>query len=165
MYCFLSCEPGHYCPENSTLPIPCPSGTFNEYQYQSTPDGCTLCTSGYYCAEKGLNETSGLCAAGCQCPEGSINECEIPCEIGSYCVDGEETLCQPGYACPIERMTSQANDTLWVDSSIYQGSARFQDYPCEPGYYCPEGSTDVNQTECPKGAYCLEKSAAPTHSP
>lgn len=95
------CPVGHYCPEGSGLPLPCPLGTFsNRYfivlhihvQYLNELDkwmtelkmclhslyitansGCTVCPAGKFCGSVGLSRPSGLCKEGFYCPPGSTS--------------------------------------------------------------------------------------------
>lgn len=42
----LPCPPGHYCPQGSAAPEPCPSGT---YQRREKQEACTVCEAGKSC--------------------------------------------------------------------------------------------------------------------
>ncbi|KAG9348565.1 hypothetical protein JZ751_002301, partial [Albula glossodonta] len=42
------CPKGHYCPEGSGLPMPCPTG---QYQPSLGATGCIPCRPGFYCEE------------------------------------------------------------------------------------------------------------------
>ena len=59
------CTIGHYCPEGTASPLPCPHGT---YMTTTHADVCDICTAGYFCVT-GL--TPEPCPAGYVCPEGT----------------------------------------------------------------------------------------------
>ena len=84
-----SCLAGSYCISNTTIPTPCPAGSYcpilteRATQYQC-PRGtfsnvtglhnvtqCTPCTAGYYCNSMGLTAPVGQCEAGYFCGGGS----------------------------------------------------------------------------------------------
>ena len=46
------CQQGHYCPEQSTTSLPCPSGSFTASSILYEAAQCTACTAGYYCLGK-----------------------------------------------------------------------------------------------------------------
>ena len=84
-----TCLAGSYCIAKTTVPIPCPKGSFcplltkSGKQYQcpvgtfSNVTGlqnetqCTPCTAGYFCNSTGLTTPSGQCQAGFFCGGGS----------------------------------------------------------------------------------------------
>ena len=57
--------PGNYCPSNSSVPAPCPVGTFNSLFGQDTPASCTACAQGTYGDTHGAvsGGSCGECAA------------------------------------------------------------------------------------------------------
>lgn len=93
------CPVGHYCPEGTSLPSPCPLGTFsNRYRitgsnghtiplwvneqinrfffclyslYVTKKSGCTVCPAGQFCGSVGLSRPSGPCREGFYCPAGA----------------------------------------------------------------------------------------------
>jgi hypothetical protein len=40
---------GHYCPEGTTIPVPCPAGTFAALENNAAESDCLNCTAGSYC--------------------------------------------------------------------------------------------------------------------
>ncbi|CDW74382.1 cast multi-domain protein [Stylonychia lemnae] len=142
------CEVGHYCPNKGT--------TENEHTDQ-------LCPVGVYCFRKlvnfndldevtqqteiingeyGLNVHPNLqdhsCAVGFYCPAGTQKM--IACPIGTYNrLKGRKSIldCQ------------KVEGGYYVDeeaSSTWSGE-------CDPGHYCPDGSSSAKEVECPKGTY------------
>ena len=130
----------------SSTQYACPIGTYNPQTGMQSSNDCKSCKPGYYCASTALSAPTGLCDAGYYCTSGSTsktppNTSEVKfniCKVGNYCPQGAayQVPCDPGKACPTDRMG---------DSDMLT---------CTPGYYCPEGSTSVTQTECPAGHYC-----------
>ena len=45
----LICPTGHYCPEGTTIPVPCPAGTFAALENNAAESDCLNCTAGSYC--------------------------------------------------------------------------------------------------------------------
>lgn len=104
-----TCSPGYYCIINSTTATPsggymgdiCKSG----YYCPGGSDRPLPCNPGHYCANDGLNDTSGPCAPGYYCTtkakianpmDGNVTG-DI-CPMGTYCPQGSvaPVLCQIG---------------------------------------------------------------------
>ena len=71
------CPLGHYCPLGSTVPTPCPAGTFAN---ETGLEICHPCPAGFYCLA------------------GSTTFLDTPCPGGRYCLEGTEHADQ--YLCP-----------------------------------------------------------------
>ncbi|XP_071505048.1 uncharacterized protein [Diadema antillarum] len=158
------CTPGHYCPEGTTDPVPCPKGSFSD-QYGLQAEGdCQLCTPGHHCSQTGLTNTSGLCMEGFYCVLGSWDATNVSCPVGHYCQEGSATPepCPAGmYSNTLERWNvSQCVDCDegWYcnDTGLSAPSAQ-----CDPGFYCPPGQSVPNPDDypCSIGLHC------PTGSP
>lgn len=65
------CTPGHYCPQQSSTPTPCPLGTYSNTTKLTADSECLDCPYGMYCGELGLTEPSGPCSPGFYCLLGS----------------------------------------------------------------------------------------------
>jgi len=136
------CPAGSYCKEgDSSAPVACPEGTFNNNTHGRNMTDCTLCTSGYYCGTTGLESPTGKCAEGFYCRRSAkaINPITAtndngPCPTGHYCPmgTGNPYKCEPG-----------------TYNSLKQQKECF---PCLDGHFCNEGAS--NSTECPMGYYC-----------
>jgi len=48
------CTAGHYCPESSANPSPCPIGTYNKQTGLTQSAECAECPNGYACPSEGL---------------------------------------------------------------------------------------------------------------
>ena len=53
------CPPGAYCPEGTSDPRGCPSGTFSNVTLLESASDCTLCSDGHYCEQTNLTEPTG----------------------------------------------------------------------------------------------------------
>ncbi|KAG9392255.1 hypothetical protein J8273_5240 [Carpediemonas membranifera] len=149
------CPVGNYCPGGSTAPVACESGTYQDFEGQTT---CTACEAGYYCPEGTSDYTIYTCPAGYYCPEGTITSTEYPCPAGTYSAATGRTLvsqctsCSAGKYCETTGLTEPAGD-------------------CSEGYYCAGGATTPTPTDgisgnvCPAGFYCPAGSSTPTACP
>ena len=127
------CLTGHYCPEGSTEPTPCPNGTWGPSLMARSVDRCRLCRQGSYNDETGAVRCKD-CGQGYYCDfEGLVSA--TPCPKGtftnfirakgvSYC-----RKCSVGY---------------YGDE---EGLARCK--PCPEGSYCEAGTEEP--TSCPDG--------------
>ena len=66
------CPVGNYCPEGSSYPLACPSGTFSGSIGNTDLENCTACTEGMFCGENSAASPSGNCSAGYYCPAGQL---------------------------------------------------------------------------------------------
>ena len=148
------CISGHYCTIRTTVPDPCPLGTYSNTTHNQNVTECKSCVYGKYCGETGLSLPSGDCWAGFYCLQGAKypnNPVEDssggPCPAGHYCPNGTSYPlgCQKGSYSP---STGAAECT-----------------PCPVGYYCLENSTSYASTPCPSGHYCPLSTGAPYDFP
>ena len=68
---YAECPIGHYCPEGSYIPTPCPRGSFANSKRNRNVSDCKPCSPGYYCD-----------------PNATIVE-ERECDPGYVCILGE----------------------------------------------------------------------------
>ena len=64
------CPRGYYCPLNTSVPLPCPQGTYSNSEGLSGQHQCIQCDTGMYCESKHLTQPTGNCSAGYFCPRG-----------------------------------------------------------------------------------------------
>lgn len=65
----------YYCPQGTNATIPCKKGTYGPTEQLGSQAECKGCEPGEYCAQDGLNQTSGNCSAGFFCRgNASVNE-------------------------------------------------------------------------------------------
>ncbi|XP_075046430.1 uncharacterized protein LOC142107145 [Mixophyes fleayi] len=131
------CPAGHYCPEGTRSPKPCPVGTLKNTTGGFSLDSCVPCYAGYFCASVGLSSPTGLCAAGFYCPGNftSTNPTAFFCPKGHFCTAGSSHPTP----CP----TGQFQPNTGSDSCI----------PCLPGFYCQEAVAG-HPLLCPPHSYC-----------
>ena len=58
---YVPSNPGHYCEEGTTRPVPCAAGTYNALTKQVD---CTACPIGYFCEEGTSEYESNTCPKG-----------------------------------------------------------------------------------------------------
>lgn len=75
------CPIGQYCPEGTSYPLNCPSGSYNNHTGQFN---CTVCPSGYYCPDASITYEIHPCPVGVYCPEGTKYFNQHPCPRGYY---------------------------------------------------------------------------------
>ncbi|KAL8432734.1 hypothetical protein Efla_004403 [Eimeria flavescens] len=141
------CTSGHMCPQASPAPIPCPEGTKQRSDRQST---CEVCSPGEVCDGKAV--TGKPCLAGFMCPEGTGIATSFPCPPGTYLGGGTRdastcTPCPEGHFCETAGIAERAA-------------------PCQGGYFCPAGTAWREPTTfCKHGEYCPPGSSVPLDCP
>jgi hypothetical protein len=138
----LGCLAGHFCLPNSSMPQPCPAGSFQPLRGQAN---CELCPAGYVCSEAGTVEPP-VCPIGRFCPRGSGLETQ-PCPPGTY---GNETGLDRADQC------SPCPRGSWCLDGALRG-------PCAPGFLCAEASATPTppHSVCPAGFWCPEGALEP----
>jgi len=178
--CTGPCSPGHYCLAGSTSPTQniCPPGRFGRQPALGSPECSGQCDAGYYCPDDGrsMNATRYPCGGShVYCPHGS--GAPIPVSPGFYSVGGgsdsldvmvgaeedhheevwlngarrsHQVQCTPGTYCVmgVRRYCPEGQYGLDYGQQINTCSGQ-----CQPGYYCPKGSTSPEQVACPAGRY------------
>ena len=139
------CYAGHYCPQGSSFPLPCPSGTFHKVVSDTlkAKTECTACPAGKYCPIKAMLSSN---------IDGTD---EYPCGEGYFCDSGSHTprkeICTPGNYCPTGS-SAESKCPIGEYQYAYGQSACLK---CPAGFYCKdEGMTTYAATPCPKGHYC-----------
>ncbi|RUS80922.1 hypothetical protein EGW08_011303, partial [Elysia chlorotica] len=147
------CPAGYYCELGTSIPEPCPAGTFSGSEQGENVGHCTNCTAGYYCQGVANTVPTDQCLPGYYCPGGQ----DTPSPSEYLCWQGH--YCEIGSATP----TSCLNGTYQLN----QGQSDCID--CSPGYYCdpfeanvtiPNAGPVVTPSPCPVGYYCPVKTSA-----
>ena len=120
-----SCPLGYYCPDQTSIPEPCPRGTLGLSTELAAADECSECPPGYYCMYVGSSEPTGRCAK------------------GFYCNDDRETFDTPtpaGFECPENYFCELGAD---------------EPTPCIEGTYRDkkEGHSQDSCAQCPPGKF------------
>lgn len=155
------CPAGYYCPAEGWIdPRPCNKGYYSSINAAS----CTICPAGHYCPEEATTATvqiANLCPAGLYCPEGTDHyptNLYDRCSAGHYCIEGTdvETPCDIGTLRRIPG-ASEESDCIEVEPGYYVSTTGAYEPTglCDPGFYCPLGSTSATQVACPAGSYRL----------
>ncbi|CAL8373179.1 unnamed protein product, partial [Gadus morhua 'NCC'] len=154
----LPCPKGHYCPPGapSGVAFPCPAGSFNVRTGVSSRGGCEPCPPGKYCSAAGLAAPTGLCSPGYLCIQASVTPqpgggpTGGRCSRGSFCSAGARDMapCPPGTFSPLEGATSVAAcQPCWPGHYCAGVGLSRPSGPCDPGFFCSQGST----TPAPRG--------------
>ena len=164
-----ACPAGYYCPTGTIDPFPCGVGYYSAVGAVS----CSACDAGHYCASTTNTRTAmlndggtwsdshqlaGQCFNGTYCPSGQDTVPTLitnACPIAQYCPTATPTPLN----CPAGRYNphvgrDEVSDCTIVPAgkySVEQSSAITGD--CDPGYYCPEGSTSPAAVPCPARYY------------
>lgn len=80
------CWEGHYCPEGTSAPQPCPLGTFSNVTHGQTLEDCNPCPDGFYC-EAHATTSPQLCKIGYYCTTNTTVPTHT-CPSGTYCPVG-----------------------------------------------------------------------------
>ncbi len=169
------CPAGHFCPNNTGIPIVCPAGSYNILTGQAT---CIMCPAEYYCPENTTDYNLNPCPVGHICPPGTATDTEYPCPKGYYkgvtggSSEADCTPCDPGWYCATSGLSTP---TAQCDAGWYCARAAWSPKPtdlnnatsadecfcsganmtggkCQNGEFCPAGSGAP--TSCTGGSYC-----------
>jgi len=149
----LECTTGHFCPNATKDPVPCPPGSYSPSMGAKDLGTCKPCPSGYYCNRSGVASVSSsiLCTEGYYCLNGTVTptlECPrghkcplgtgwpVPCPAGTYQDELKKGTCKSATAGFYAEGAGNENMTV-----------------CAPGYYCLENTTFRTQYPCPKGTF------------
>ncbi|XP_028320851.1 uncharacterized protein LOC114474630 [Gouania willdenowi] len=176
------CPSGHYCPPESSIPRPCPPGSYTEQTGGESVQHCRPCEAGSFCSRAGQSKPEGLCDSGHYCSSGASTPSPVEvasggvCPAGYFCPQGTKYSQQ--YPCPIgtwSNMIGAQNlsscqacpPALYCNTSgLSQPSGM-----CDKGFYCSGGAVSNRPTDgvtgdiCSVGHYCLMGSSSPVICP
>ena len=187
--CEDACSAGHFCPEGSTEPLPCPSGRYLSARGAATNNSCIPCASGSYSKETGNAGRCNACEAGRFSTAEGSTACEL-CDAGGYCDEpGASSAsvfqqCEPGTWSDAIGLNSSAGCNS-CDVGKYQptngASSSSACNECRRGTagataglaICPDCAAGKYQNEtgrtacidCTAGSFCVEGSSAPLPCP
>lgn len=145
------CPKGYYCPEGSSRPVSCPSGTYGfGWMYKSVED-CNPCIGGKYCPQTNMTDNGPDCYAGYFCSAKSPIPDPVNQTYGSECPTGY--YCPLGSAAPIACQEGKYQDEK--RQSVCKN--------CPEGFYCPLNTS--NPISCPAGYWCLANQKEPFKNP
>ncbi|KAM7413317.1 hypothetical protein PAMA_020621 [Pampus argenteus] len=147
---------GHYCPEGSALPLPCPTG---EYQPNPGSDSCIPCRPGFYCEEAIVGEP-WPCPPHSFCPAGDA--VLHLCPAGHYCDGLSSSEFNGGTGprpCPLYTYrASPGAGSKGTKRSLPGAAAPTQCEPCAGGTFCPDpwatGKPNVEGIPCRASYQC-----------
>ena len=132
--CVLDCPNDYYC--QAGIQTKCPNGYYNLATGLEQEAQCAACPGGKYC-ESGNDPTNAKVLKGYYSSGGSVSS--TPQDLSNCNACADATSCAA--ACPDALGTNPNNCNICG--------------PCEPGYFCPEESTDYKSNPCPAGQYGL----------
>lgn len=107
------CPIGHFCLEGASLPVTCPSGTYQDNIGQAT---CLKCPAGYYCLSNSSTFLNTPCPPGYYCPAGTTYSYEYPCPSGRYNPSNGSSELSDCLLCPPRCIVVLKVQFLQVDS-------------------------------------------------
>ena len=157
------CPVGHHCPNGTSYPLGCNAGS---YSMVTGLAECVACPAGFYCPENATDYSGTPCPTGHYCPQGTAQPNDHPCDRGSYnnytqkqsntdCVP-----CEPGLYCETSGLTYPTGPCsqgwycvrgAWSDKPTEIGNytasncscpADLTGGQCQPGQFCPQGSSE-----------------------
>eukprot|EP00964_Phaeocystis_antarctica_P046677 scaffold26994_cov83-Phaeocystis_antarctica.AAC.5 len=144
----LVCPKGHYCPEGTSLALPCLPGSYSSSTRLISADQCTLTGKGYFAPTGSTQQTA--CSPGTVQPIAGKGACDR-CAAGTYQTkEGEQTCvaCEPGSYCP-----EGAGAALPCGKGSYSSATNLtSSSECTEttvGHFAPTGSTV--ETPCAAG--------------
>lgn len=158
LICGGTCPLGFWCDDSvGGAPTACAQGTAGLSSNLSSPQDCTSCEPGFYCAAASTSTRSAPCPPGHFCASrsqpllraragffvDSNKSRELPCEPGSYCVNGVSIFCAAG--------------TYGLEPALVNAGCSGR---CPAGHYCPIG-TATPQVCGGAHFYCPLGSTAP----
>lgn len=160
---------GYYSLSAATTALSCGVGYFSDIGQSS----CSICSLGHYCGSNTTTsaslvtgggswgnaaDTSGVCFNGTYCSTGMTRAPDLlrdACPEGYYCLAGTTAPqgCPPGTYNPSVGVGALSG-CLLTPSGLYSvGASTTPTGLCQPGYYCPAGSTGPNEVPCPARYY------------
>lgn len=170
------CPAGYFCEQGTVNPVQCGLGSYSD----SNAQFCSLCPSGSYCGSNttsllamlsgggtwsNVADLSGSCFNGTFCPAGMIRAPDLArdaCPTGYYCpARASVPLPCPSGTFSAATGQDELSDCHVVPAGFYSisGASSFTGM-CEPGHYCPAGSSGPKQVPCPPRFYRPEYAGA-----
>lgn len=167
-----NCPAGYYCLSDTTVPTPCPAGTYRDALGGTAASDCSACPAGAYCPIGSAEPVScpagryrgttgaqqptdcALCLTGNFCPQGSV--APQTCLVGTYRDTTGATQAADCPACPAGKFCGAGTSTPSLCAAgTYNdqvgGVTQSDCYACTTGHYCEAGT--VTPTDCPAGTY------------
>jgi hypothetical protein len=146
------CPLGHYCPQGTADPLPCPAGRYGPSIGARSLQDCLGCPPGFFCFGLGNTKPTGSCTAGYFCEGYAASRTQNESLPGHYSSAGASSMspCLPGTYNSLHR----SSNCTTCPAGYYcpnNAMAAYDEFRCPAGAYCPRGSSDVRL--CPAGTY------------
>jgi len=157
----VACPEAHYCPEGSSVALPCPAGSYGAASGLQAEQECTVCPAGTYCFAGSTAATS--CSKGTYAANESSQLCEA-CPEGKY--QGDEgasacNVCADGYTCPEGSFVRLIPESC--DPGTYRNATLELCLNCTAGSMCAGGASEPRP--CARGSYCVANVTQPSDCP
>uniref|UniRef100_K3WJP5 Tyrosine-protein kinase ephrin type A/B receptor-like domain-containing protein n=1 Tax=Globisporangium ultimum (strain ATCC 200006 / CBS 805.95 / DAOM BR144) TaxID=431595 RepID=K3WJP5_GLOUD len=116
------CSAGHYCPQGTSNPIPCPPGTFSENTQNRHVSDCFPCPASYLCSESGIVEPYEKCTPGFQLKDARKALNALKAQHNQNCVLQERLVMKKGsHSVNYARKGSTVSKALSVRNNAHEG--------------------------------------------
>ncbi|XP_061684132.1 uncharacterized protein LOC133505158 isoform X2 [Syngnathoides biaculeatus] len=120
-----SCPPGFYCLQGSSIPLPCPRGTYGPAADSVSVDSCIKCPPHHYCPRPGLSAS-------------------LPCgPVAQQPLSGQDTCVCPGQGQNFQRSDGQCQCTLDYQATQSEDVCVHKVYSI-----CRDGKTRTQNGDC-----------------
>ena len=160
------CPSGYYCPADTTVPVPCPVGTYFNGTNANSVDQCLLCTRGSICPTQATINPI-LCPPN-QYSLTNFSSCKNCTAFSTSPQGSDMCTCNAGYtnaSHPVMDIFSDIQDfTCQIcPTGFYKATTgQIPCLPCPPGTFCKSPGT-VTPQSCEPGKYCPLNSTTPTN--
>jgi len=114
----MPCDRGSYCPEGSSVPLPCAKGTYSNVTNLESREDCVICPPGTFCSVGSIEPTA--CAPGSYNHEYEQETC-LSCNVGTFASDSNNTACRnstAGYPSPAQPPLPPPSIAIFLSSLI-----------------------------------------------
>ncbi|KFH05729.1 GCC2 and GCC3 domain-containing protein [Toxoplasma gondii VAND] len=143
--------------------VPCPAGTYLDYDGAYAESHCKECPAGKYCRGTGLTQPTGDCAGGFTCDARSEQPEGTPCPVGHFCPASSELPSKVAQPCPPGTYQDEQRQTACKQCPAGQFCSSFKTEtptPCPEGHYCPPGTVSPHLFPCPLGTFSNKQGVA-----
>ena len=168
-----ACPKGHYCPEGTSVALPCSPGSYSNSTSLISANHCTPTDAGHFAPTGSTQQTP--CSPGTVAPNarmGTCRRCEAgtfqaapgklvcePCTPGSYCAEGAAAAlpCKAGTyqsatMLQLNLLMTSADDCLECPVGTACGTGAAEPSSCSPGTVQPDAGM-ATCDKCVAGTY------------
>ena len=135
-----ACPKGHYCPEGTSVALPCSPGFFSNSTSLISADHCTSTDAGHFAPTGSTQQTP--CSPGTVAPNAHMGTCRR-CEAGTFQAAPGKLVCEPctpGSYCPEGASApSPCKEGTYSNRTNLPSDSECE--PCPMGSWCSAGQT------------------------